>query len=240
MQHDEAAFAAAWAVCSIKPAGSIELGYVDPRWGVAHIALLVVIVFLQTLAGRQILIGGTNSPSALLSALGQQMPFRDRDIDLIVVPKADARSLNGLLAVVDRYRVGQIVSVEVSDNRAAREWTDMIAAKQIEVIEAGLGIGIEDGVSLSLDTSGWAQIDVGATVVGIGSPPMDAHADVIVLDEVAGQTAAWLTSTLPQIVVTRSPVKPERAVEGVAFVDAEMRAAELIFDGTQWEVKASP
>jgi len=197
-------------------------------------------VFVQTPSGRQILIGGSNSPSALLAALGSRMPFWERDIDLIVVPKADAKSLNGLMAVVDRYRVGAIVSVEVGDNRTAREWLDMLAATQIDVIEAGTGIGIEDGVSLSLDTSGWAQIDAGATSVGIGSPPMDAHADVIVLDEVTDQTAAWLQSNLLSIVVTRSPVGPDRLVEGIAFIDAETRSVELIFDGAQWSVHEAP
>jgi hypothetical protein len=90
------------------------------------------------------------SGAALLAALGSRMPFWDRDIDVIVVPKADAKSLNGLMAVVDRYHIGQMVSVEVGENRAGREWLDMIAARQIEVIEAGSGIGIEDDIDLTL------------------------------------------------------------------------------------------
>ena len=165
------------------------------------------------------------------------MPFWDRDIDLIVVPKADTKSLNGLMAVVDRYHVGAIASVEVGDHRAAREWQDMIAAKQIDAIEAGLGIGIEDGVSLSLDASGWVRIDTDTTSVGIGTPPMGAHADVIVLDEVTDQTAAWLTSNRPQIVVARDPFE---APAGIAVVAAQENSVELLFDGAQLEVKASP
>jgi competence protein ComEC len=197
-------------------------------------------VFVQTPAGRQILIGGSNSPSALLAALGSRMPFWDRDIDLVVVPRTDAESLNGLLAVVDRYRVGQIVSVEVGDNRASREWRDMITAKQIEVIEPGLGIGIEEDIALTLDAGGWVRIEVGATSVGIGTPPMGAHADVIVLDEVTDQTATWLKSDPPSIVVTQAPVGLDRLVEGIAFVSAEARSIELSFDGTQWSVHAAP
>jgi phenylpyruvate tautomerase PptA (4-oxalocrotonate tautomerase family) len=60
------------------------------------------------------------------------------------------------------------------------------------------------------------------------------------LDEVTEATAAWLKSNSPSIVVTRSPVEPERLIEGVAFVSAETRAVESIFDGTLWEVRASP
>jgi len=40
-------------------------------------------VFAQTPGGRQILVGGSNSPSALLAALGQRMPFWDRDAALL-------------------------------------------------------------------------------------------------------------------------------------------------------------
>ncbi len=145
------------------PGATIELGYVDPLWGVAYVVALAAITFyvsrnteqraeirrrmtkmislrlalpaigivvllgavalswqpdgklhvhalnvdggpvlVQTPTGKQILIGGSNSPSALLAALGSRMPFWDRDIDLIVMPRGDARSLNGLLAVIDR------------------------------------------------------------------------------------------------------------------------------------------
>ncbi len=283
------------------PGMSIELGYVDPLWGVAYVALLAAItfyatrnteqrteiktrmaklisprfvlaallvvgvlvalalswrpdgklhihalnvegmpVFVQTPSGRQILIGGSNSPSALLAALGSRMPFWDRDIDLMVVPKADTKSLNGLMAVVDRYKVGSIVSVDVGDNRAGREWLDAIAAKNINVIESGSGIGIEDGVSLSMGESGWVRIDTGTTSVGIGTPGSGSPVDVLVLEEVTDETAAWLKLDLSQIVVTRAPVEPERLVEGAAVISAETQSIELIFDGAQWSVLAAP
>ena len=283
---------------ALVPGVSIELGYVDPLWGVAYVAALAAItfyvsrsteqraeikhrmskmisfrfalpaigivellglvalswradgrlhlhalnvdgmpVFVQTPAGKQVLIGGSNSPSALLAALGSRMPFWDRDLDLIVVPKADAQSLNGLMAVVDRYHVGAIVSVGVGDNRAALEWLDLIVAKQIEVIESGLGIGIEDGVSLSLDASGWVRIDAGVTSVGLGRPARGARADVLALNDVADDTAARVQSMQPSIVLTSAPIEP---IEGVTLVDAQQNAVELLFDGAQWEVRASP
>jgi hypothetical protein len=76
---------------------------------------------VQTPTGHQILIGGSNSPSGLLSALGPLLPFWDRDIDLVVVPTGQGDQLNGLLAVLDRYAVKQIMSVEISpDSRAGQ------------------------------------------------------------------------------------------------------------------------
>jgi hypothetical protein len=108
------------------------------------------------------------------------------------------------------------------------------------VVEAGSGIGVEDGVALKLDEDGWVRIDTRDTSVGIGAPGLGSRVDVLVLDEVTDQTAAWLKSSLPSIVVTRSPVGADRLVEGIAFIDAETRSVELIFDGVQWSVRDAP
>ena len=71
-------------------------------------------VFVQTPGGKQILIGGSNSPSGLLSTLGKLLPFWDRDIDPVIVPDASSDQLNGLSAVLDRYEVKQIMSTAVA------------------------------------------------------------------------------------------------------------------------------
>lgn len=145
--------------------------------------------------------------------------------------------LFALLPGVDRDHIGQIVSVEIGDNRAAREWLDLTAAKQIEVVEAGLGIGIEEGVALMLDKGGWVQTEAGATAVGTGMAGGGSRADVIVLDEVTDEASAWIKMSQPSIVVTRKAAEP---VEGAAFVSAETHPVELIFDGVQWGVYEAP
>jgi len=188
-------------------------------------------VTTQAHSTRQRIGEGTNWRTGVSSL------YWDRDIDLIIASSAGAESLNGLLAVVDRYQVRAIASVEVEDNRAAREWLDMMAAKQIEVIEAGLGIGIEDGIALTLDKSGWVQIDAGATSAGIGTSGRDARVDVSILDEVTDQTAAWLQSAQPAIVVTGRRIE---APEGTTVVDAQQNSVELVFDGARWAVRTSP
>jgi len=55
--------------------------------------------------GQQVLVDGGPSPSALTSALGQQMPFWDRSLDLVVMTHPDADHITGLVEVLDRYRV---------------------------------------------------------------------------------------------------------------------------------------
>ncbi len=238
------------------PGAAIGLGYVDPLWGAAYVAVLAAITFYVSRSTEQrveirssmtkllsprfaLPALGIVALLAVLAALGSGMPFWDRDIDIIVVPRGDARSLNGLLAVIDRYGVGHIVSVEIGDSRAGREWLDAVAAKQIGMIEPGSGIGIDNGAILELNEDGVARIETGATSIGIGAPHRDLRVDVIVLEEVTDQIAARLKSNPPSIVVTRSPVEPERLIEDIAFINAETRPIELIFDGAQWRYPRS-
>jgi hypothetical protein len=80
-------------------------------------------VLVRTIEGRNILIGGSRSPSALRSALGGQLPFWEHTIDLVIVPRAETTQLNSLLAVLDRFTVKQIMAVEMpTSNRAGSNW----------------------------------------------------------------------------------------------------------------------
>jgi competence protein ComEC len=108
-------------------------------------------VFVQTPSGRQVLIGGSNSPSGLLSTLGKLLPFWDRDIDLMIVPDAGSDRLNGLSAVLDRYTVQQVMAVDVpSENRAGRDWQGLLAQKGKKPIELQ-SAGLDEGVTLAFD-----------------------------------------------------------------------------------------
>ncbi|NIV29417.1 MAG: MBL fold metallo-hydrolase, partial [Anaerolineae bacterium] len=52
------------------------------------------------------LVDGGPSPSDLTSALGREMPFWDRSIDLLIMTHPDADHISGLVEVLDRYEVG--------------------------------------------------------------------------------------------------------------------------------------
>jgi competence protein ComEC len=66
--------------------------------------------FIQTPSGRQILVDGGLYPSILNDQLGRQMPFWDKEIDLLVATHADADHVSGLVGVFDRYRVNQLIT----------------------------------------------------------------------------------------------------------------------------------
>jgi competence protein ComEC len=137
-------------------------------------------ILVSTPQGKQILIGGSSSPSGLLSAIGQQLPFWDRDIDLLIVPRTNAAELNGLLGVLDRYSVQQIVSVAVpSSNRSGRDWQAALSQLRLTSVPISTTptIDLEPDVSIGFDGSSPLIIS-GDKTVGLG-PSESAQIDVI-------------------------------------------------------------
>ena len=160
-------------------------------------------VLLQTPGGKQILIGGSNSPSSLLSRVGQLLPFWDRDIDLIVVPQASNDQLNGLSAVLDRYDVKQIMSVEVPDeNRAGRDWQALLTQQGKQPIELQ-SAGLEGGATLSFD-GGVPLIESNGQRIALG-PSEQAQINVIdgQIDRLPQQ---------PQVIFTWTPIVSDTRV----------------------------
>jgi len=139
-------------------------------------------VFVQTPSGKQILIGGSNSPSGLLSALGKLLPFWDRDIDLVIVPDASGDQLNGLSAVLDRYAVKQVMSVAVpTDKRAGRDWWEMLMQEGQQPVELQ-SAGLDSAVTLAFDR-GVPLIESSGHVIAIG-PSEQAQINIIAAKEI--------------------------------------------------------
>ena len=63
-------------------------------------------VLLQTPGGAQILVDGGRFPSRLLTAIGDRLPFHDREIEILAITHPDAWDTAALNSVLDRYSVG--------------------------------------------------------------------------------------------------------------------------------------
>src|SRR4051794_10023792 len=61
---------------------------------------------IQTPAGGYVLIDGGSDPAALSAALGRQLPFWQRSLDLVVLTAADGAHLPGQVAALARYHAG--------------------------------------------------------------------------------------------------------------------------------------
>jgi len=81
--------------------------------GHLHVWLLDVghsnAVLMQTPGGAQALIDGGRFPSRLLTAIGDRLPFYDREIEILIITHPDAWDIAALISVLDRYTVGAVL-----------------------------------------------------------------------------------------------------------------------------------
>jgi competence protein ComEC len=100
---------------------------------------------------RQILVDGGPSPRAIMQELSRQMPFWDRTVDLVVLTHPHQDHLAGLLEVIRRYQVGQVLYLPVDyASPVYDEWLRLISEKGIKSVTATTGIQIDFGNSVSL------------------------------------------------------------------------------------------
>jgi competence protein ComEC len=141
--------------------------------------------------GRTILIDGGPSPAALLNEIGEVLPFWDRSLDLVVLTHPDQDHLTGLIPLLDRYRIGQVLDVvEPGRGPYATLWLEAVTESEVPRTSAGRG----------------ARLPVGQLQVMIlnpeRNPTMDATRDdnsgSIVLRLDYGQTSALLAGDADQ------------------------------------------
>jgi competence protein ComEC len=135
----------AWVAAFSLPDGRLHAAFLDVGQGDA--------IFITTPRGQQILVDGGPSPSALLSGLGRRMPFWDRSIDLVILTHPDSDHLTGLVPVLERYQVGQVLqSAGAGESSPAYEqWRALIAQKGIPLQEAVAGMQVETGDGVVLE-----------------------------------------------------------------------------------------
>lgn len=91
--------------------------------------------FIET-AGYQILIDGGPDIS-VLEKLSREMSFWDRDIDLVILSHPESDHLSGLLEVLKRYKVENILWTGiVRDTAIFREWENLIKKEGAEIATA--------------------------------------------------------------------------------------------------------
>jgi len=109
----------AWfAVCDLDKARFLEVTFFDVGQGDA--------AFIKTSQQHQVLIDGGPS-SAVLEKLGREMPFWDRTIDLIILTHPEKDHMTGLIEVLKRYKVENILWTGVlRDTAEFKEWQKAI------------------------------------------------------------------------------------------------------------------
>ncbi len=116
---------------------------------------------------RQVLVDGGPSPQAIALELGRKMPFWDRTIDLLVLTHPHHDHLAGLVEVLHRFQVSQVLYPDSEyDSPVYTEWLKLIDEKGIERTTATAGQVIDLGEGASI------------TVLSPQTPLLDTESDI--------------------------------------------------------------
>ena len=102
---------------------------------------------------QQVLVDGGPSPQALSLGLGDRMPFWDRTIELVVLTHPHSDHLTGLVEVLQRYQVEQVLYPDLDyESPLYEEWIGLIEEKDIKYTpaQAGQEIDLGDGVVIKV------------------------------------------------------------------------------------------
>jgi len=110
-------------------------------------------ILIQTPTHQDILVDGGPSPQAISLGIGKKMPFWDRTIDLVILTHPHADHLTGLLEVLQRYKVKQVLYPDLDyDSPLYDEWLSLIKEKDIKytIAQAGQQIDLGEGVIIEV------------------------------------------------------------------------------------------
>ncbi len=102
---------------------------------------------------QQVLIDGGPSSQSINLELGSKMPFWDRTIELVILTHPHHDHLAGLVAVLQRFKVNQVLYPDLDDESPLYDqWREIIEARNIKstIAQAGQKIDLGKGVTIKV------------------------------------------------------------------------------------------
>lgn len=137
-----------WVAALATPDNQLHVSFLDVGQGDA--------ILIRTPSHQKILIDGGPSAEAILAQLGEQLPFWDRTIDLVILTHPHQDHVGGLVEVLRRYEVKQVLEPGLDHtSQTYMEWLKLlklIAQKQIKppLAQAGQRIELGEGITLEV------------------------------------------------------------------------------------------
>lgn len=101
---------------------------------------------------QQILIDGGPGPQSVVLELGNQMPFWDKTIDMVILTHPHHDHLSGLTGVLESYSVEKVLYPDIYyPSPLYNEWLSLIESEEIEPIIACTGQRIDMGDGIIID-----------------------------------------------------------------------------------------
>ncbi|MFA6550807.1 MAG: MBL fold metallo-hydrolase [Candidatus Gracilibacteria bacterium] len=132
------------AIFELAPEDKMKIDFLDVGQGSA--------ILILAPNNNQVLIDGGPS-NAVLAKLGQALPVFDRKIELLILTHPDSDHLSGLVEVLKRYEVGQILETGIAaDSAEYKTWNNLIKSKSIPVVFAQANdlVKIADNLSIKI------------------------------------------------------------------------------------------
>lgn len=115
-----------------QPDGRLHLWVLDVGQGEA--------ILLRTPRGHTAVVDGGPGATPLLNAIGRRMPFWQHNIDLVVLTNPVQDRLMGLVDLLGRYDVGQVVQTEYTATGGVQaQWLRLLDASGVPVHYAARG-----------------------------------------------------------------------------------------------------
>jgi competence protein ComEC len=168
-----------WVAVVTLPDRDVHVSFLDVGEGDA--------ILIQASRGQTILVDGGPGPSAVTTALGRRMPFWSRSLDLVVLTHPNDDHLVGLVEVLRRYQVAEVLDSGLADRGASyAEWLKTIEEKGIRrrVAEAGQSVDLSDGARLEV---------LAPSQRLVSAANADANNSSVILRLVVGEVAFLLT-----------------------------------------------
>jgi competence protein ComEC len=134
-----------WSVVLTLPGDKLHVSFLNVGQGDA--------ILIRTPNGQNILIDGGPDTRTINLELSKKLPFWDRTIDIVVCTQPQADHITGLVEVLQRYKVKQVLDPGVPYHSSVyREWHRIIEDKEIEynVARAGQEIDLGNGIKMEI------------------------------------------------------------------------------------------
>ncbi|HJZ48522.1 MAG TPA: hypothetical protein VKE41_15205 [Roseiflexaceae bacterium] len=200
---------------------------------------------IQTPSGGYVLIDGGGDPAALAAALGRQMPFWRRTLDMVVLTTADGAHLPGQVAALARYRAGLALAPSVARRGALiDEWLRLLDEQHTPTRMAHTGQQLDlGGATLRVLASGdgdenglMLRLDYGATSVVFDHSGGEAEEEALAASLRPASLLAFpwqrdahnsfVSALHPRAMVLTDGVQADRPVEQT-FVERAISGAKL-------------
>ncbi|HPN96624.1 MAG TPA: ComEC/Rec2 family competence protein [Candidatus Moranbacteria bacterium] len=102
---------------------------------------------------KQILIDGGPDGQKILEKLGEEIPFWDRNIELVIATHPDEDHIDGLIDVMNNYQIGQLIDNGVeTETQVYKKYREARERKSINYSEgkADMEIKISENINLNI------------------------------------------------------------------------------------------